>query len=61
MQVYKIENKVYCCNYNFKSEMPTLVNTALLNDVSEIVLLMNFNLTLDAAFSYLRFLVSKFG
>ena len=24
LQVYKIENKVYCCNYNFKSEMPTL-------------------------------------
>jgi len=25
LQVYKIENKVYCCNYNFKSEMPTLI------------------------------------
>ena len=25
MQVYKIENKVYCWNYNSKSEMPTLV------------------------------------
>ena len=25
LQVYKIENKVYCWNYNSKSEMPTLL------------------------------------
>ena len=34
LQVYKIENKVYCCNYNFKSEMPTLLRNGEILPVS---------------------------